>query len=220
MLQLALPCLEGVVGQWQVHAATDTICFPPPSDPYLQVKARQGLNEQLNTIASSVLTIEPKHGADGQLSPASQTAADASGTFSSPQQSPRSQDPYSNGDHDTDGLFDVPLSTPAQHVGSAGSSLAKENAALKGRLQVVEEAAAEALGELQDLKDELEAHREARHAAERQVGAPVSRFADLWVWGNGLVCGGGGGHVGEGGQVGYSNEAVSRTVRPLGGCRT
>lgn len=37
-------------------------------------------------------------------------------------------------------------------------------------LQVVEEAAAEALGELQDLKDEVTAHREARQAAEQQVG--------------------------------------------------
>jgi hypothetical protein len=49
--------------------------------------------------------------------------------------------------------------------------LAAENAALKARLQVVEEAAADALGELQDLKDDLDAHKEARQAAERQVGS-------------------------------------------------
>lgn len=105
-------------------------------------------------------------------------AADASGTFSGTLSSPQHAEKhhaysYSNGAHDTDDLVDVPLSTSAQqHAGSAAaSSLAKENAALKARLQVVEEAAAEALGELQDLKDELEAHKEARHAAERQVGA-------------------------------------------------
>jgi hypothetical protein len=162
----------------------------------LQVKARQGLNEQLNTIASTVLTIEPKHGADGQLSPgsaAAQTAGDASGTCSSPQQSPRSEGHYSKVDQDIDGLVDVPLLTPVQHVSSAGGSLAKENAALKERLQVVEEAAAEALGELQDLKDELEAHKEARHAAERQVGVPLS-----WLTGQCrcvVVMGGGAGGV-------------------------
>jgi hypothetical protein len=49
------------------------------------------------------------------------------------------------------------------------SSLAKENAALKARLAKVEEAAAEALGELQDAQDELDAHKEARQAAEQQV---------------------------------------------------
>jgi hypothetical protein len=68
---------------------------------------------------------------------------------------------------------DVPLSAPAapaaqQHP--ASRSTGKEAAALKARLAVVEEAAAEALGELQDLRDELEAHKEARHSAERQVG--------------------------------------------------
>lgn len=59
-------------------------------------------------------------------------------------------------------------SSPPRPSGS--SALAKENAALKARLQQVETAATEALGELQDAQDELDAHKEARQAAEQQVG--------------------------------------------------
>lgn len=76
-------------------------------------------------------------------------------------------------EEDTDGLVDVPLvpqGSQDSSYGSAHAVLAKENAGLKARLQVVEEAAADALGELQDLKDELQAHKEARQAAEQQVG--------------------------------------------------
>lgn len=143
------------------------------------MKARQGLNEQINTIASSVLTIEPKHGAGGQLSPGSSShAASDSDTEDHTQQQLHHHHHHDRHDEaDTDGLVDVPLSTPAvQHPANtrpASRSSGKEAAALKARLAVVEEAAAEALGELQDLRDELEAHKGARHAAERQVCACV-----------------------------------------------
>jgi predicted nucleic acid-binding Zn-ribbon protein len=59
---------------------------------------------------------------------------------------------------------------------ATASSLAKENAALKARLAKVEEAAAEALGELQDAQDELDAHKEARQAAEQQVRCQQNLF--------------------------------------------
>lgn len=87
---------------------------PPPSCAHIhhpqhttthtqQVKARQGLNEQLNTIASSVLTIEPTHhhhsdshhdlvadadGLLGMLSPTSSTAS-SSAAASPPASSPQ-----------------------------------------------------------------------------------------------------------------------------------
>lgn len=51
----------------------------------------------------------------------------------------------------------------------SAAGLAKENAALTARLHQVEDAATEALGELQDAQDELDAERDARHAAEQQV---------------------------------------------------
>jgi hypothetical protein len=139
----------------------------------MQVKARQGLNEQLSTIASSVLTIEPKHGPDGHLSAVSPGPADQQSThgyLASPKRAPERHQLCSNGHQGSDDLEDVPLSAPAHGSGSTPSALAAENAALKARLHVVEEAAADALGELQDLKDDLEAHKEARQAAERQVG--------------------------------------------------
>lgn len=102
----------------------------------MQVKARQGLGEQLTTIASSVLTIEPKNAAEGQLSPAAEqrrpTASHSPPV--SPQQATQHYSPYSNGDPDADGLVDVPLSTPSHD--SSAAKLAKENSALKARLQV------------------------------------------------------------------------------------
>lgn len=157
----------------------------------LQVKARQGLNEQINTIASSVLTIEPKHDG-GQVSPQSISAATSSAGGGLPPQLSSTQllqeeQPFGD-TADAEGLFDVPLTTPGSqdctstNYGSgvvagviipggpaSAAVLAKENAALKARLQVVEEAATDALGELQDLKDDVHAHKEARQAAEQQV---------------------------------------------------
>lgn len=65
-------------------------------------------------------------------------------------------------------------STQRSKAAPSASSLAKENATLKARLQQVEEAASEALGELQDAQDELDAHKEARQAAEQQVGTTTA----------------------------------------------
>lgn len=52
---------------------------------------------------------------------------------------------------------------------SSMATLVKENVLLKARLQRVEEAATDALGELQDARDEVDAHKQAIKGAEQQV---------------------------------------------------
>jgi predicted nucleic acid-binding Zn-ribbon protein len=60
---------------------------------------------------------------------------------------------------------------PSSPVGSAGliKHLKQENAQLKVRLAAVEDTAADALGEVEELKDLVENHKQARRAAEQQV---------------------------------------------------
>jgi hypothetical protein len=62
--------------------------------------------------------------------------------------------------------------------------LAKENTFLKARLQQVEEAATDALGELQDARDEVDAHKQAIKGAEQQVRSRLlgCYMGHLWGW--------------------------------------
>lgn len=62
-----------------------------------------------------------------------------------------------------------PSGDPAAAAG--GDSLAAEVAALRARVGVLEEAAVEALGEAEELRDAAAVHLEARRAAEQQVRA-------------------------------------------------
>ena len=54
-------------------------------------------------------------------------------------------------------------------AGSESERLREERETLRARLVAVEEAAAEALGELEDAQERLAAERASRQAAEQQV---------------------------------------------------
>eukprot|EP00775_Hariotina_reticulata_P003446 gene3446-3717_t len=145
--------------------------------------ARHQLTDQLSTLASNVLTIEP--GSAGEDEP----AYPVSSSLLPQSLQPLSDDAISEnegspvaGGHARatgDALRSKEVHTSATASSNSNmAALLKENALLKARLQQVEEAATDALGELQDARDEVDAHKQAIKGTEQQVREELASWQD------------------------------------------